>query len=277
MTDAVELQEDHAGGGRAGARLQLGPPSVGEPVEPAPVRVVVPDGEGTAGGGGDGRHHRGDHHGGLRGGLALSRRDDPQGEPQERAVEEEDEQAEDECGDEEQGPDEERPDDGGEDAERPGAECGRDGDLRRAVPVRGLDSEVGQDPGQRQHGDRGHGPHGNAPPERAHQPPPSRAAHATPTSTPLSDLPQPCHKHASRFGGAQGHDGCSPRAHRVTANHRTGLPLPGPGTAGGVSGRRSPPSASTAGGGHGPSSGRRTRVPRGRPSRPALRAGHTRR
>lgn len=209
VTDAVELEEDHAGGGRARARLQLAPPSVGEPVEPASVRVVVPDGECTTGGGGDGRHHRGDHHGRLRGGLALSRRDDAQGEPQERAVEEEDEQAEDEGGDEEQGPDEERPDDGGEDAERPGAECGRDGDLRRAVPVGGLDSEVRQDPGQRQHGDRGHGPYGNAPPERAHQPPPSRAAHATPTSTPLSDLPQPCHKHASRFGGARGHDGCS--------------------------------------------------------------------
>ena len=64
VAHAVQLEEDGAGGGGAGGAASSA--AVGEPVEPAPVGVVVAHGQGGAGGGGDGGHHGGDDHGRLR-------------------------------------------------------------------------------------------------------------------------------------------------------------------------------------------------------------------
>lgn len=80
VADAVELDEDGAGAGRAGRQ---GPAAaVGQTVQAAPVRVVVPDGEGGAGGGRHGGHHGGDDDGGLGGGLAVAGGDETQGHDQ---------------------------------------------------------------------------------------------------------------------------------------------------------------------------------------------------
>lgn len=184
VADAVELEEDDAGG--RGSAVAVGPaaPPGREPVEPAPVGVVVPDGERAAGGGGDRGHHGGDDHGGLRRGLALSGGVDAQGEQQQRPVQEEDEQAEYECGHEEQGPHEQRPHQRRQQTEDARAGRRRDGDAGGAVPVVGLQLEVGQGAGQHQHRDRGHGPHRDAAPDPAEDPPPPSSTHVLSTSRP---------------------------------------------------------------------------------------------
>lgn len=250
VADAVELEEDGAGGRGPGPPVAAPAAPVGEPVEPAPVGVVVTDGEGASGGRGDRGHHGGDDHGGLGRGLALPGGVDAQGYEQQGPVQEEDEQTEHEGGHQEQCPYEQGPHERGEQTEDGRADPGRDGDPGGAVAVAGLQLEVGQHTGEDEHGDRGHGPHRDAPPHSAEKPPPTPSAHALPTSRP----------------GPPGVRGLLPPCHNGRA--ASGVPL---------SGRRSPRSASTGGGGPGPSSGRRTTVPRTRPSRSVRRGGRTRR
>ena len=111
VADAVELEEHRAGRSR-GARppvARRGAAAVGEPVEPAPVGVVVPYRQGGAGrrGAADITAATTTAVSGRR--LAAPGRDQPQGDQQQRAVEEEDQQAEYKRGHQQQGPYEQGP------------------------------------------------------------------------------------------------------------------------------------------------------------------------
>lgn len=262
MADAVELEEDRAVGGGAGRPGTAA--AVGEAVEPAAVRVVVPYGQGGARGGGEGGHHGRHDDGGLRGHLAASGGVDAQRDQQQRPVEHEDEEPEHERGHQQQEPYEHRPDEGRQEAEGAGAERGGDGDPGGAVAVGRLDLEVRQQAGEHEHGDRGHGPHRDAPPDLTDDPPPTHAPHAQPTSPRPSSVRAPALTLSQRAAGPPGARGGGTAAERARATARAR-----------PNGRRTPPSASTVCGAPGPSSGRRTTARRDPPSRRPLPGGRT--
>ncbi|CAM5710809.1 hypothetical protein SALBM135S_06453 [Streptomyces alboniger] len=237
VPDPVELDEDEARvAGLRSRQLAAAASAVGEAVEAAAVGVVVTDGERAAGGRGDGGHHRGDDHGGLRPRLAPPLGDEAQGEQQQRAVEEEGEQAEHEGGHEQQGAHQQRPHERGEQTEGAGAEGRGDRDAGGAVAAVGLELEVRQDSGEHEHRQGADRPYGDHAPHGAAGLPPSPHAATPPARTGLHPA--------------------TPRRGPSRRRPRT------------LSGRRIPRWAWRAAGAPAPSSARRTPARPGPPSRP---------
>lgn len=185
VAHAVELEEHDPGRAAAAPvgglrRTAASAAPVGEAGESSPVRVVVADRECRGGRGGDGRHDGRHDDGGLRVGVPAPVRDEPQGDEQQRAVEEEDEGAQHQGGHDEQGSDEHRPHQGGQQAEGARAPGRGEGGPGDGVAVVGLELEVGEDPRQRQHGERGDGPHRDHAYEGSPRLAPSPVVHAVP-------------------------------------------------------------------------------------------------
>lgn len=240
---------------RRGARAQLPAPApVGEPVEPAAVRLVVADGQGRGRGGRHGGHHRGDDHGGLGRHLPASVGDQVERDQQQRAVEEEDEQPQQQGRHQQQRPDEQRPHQRAQQPEGAGAPGGRQRDAGDTVTVVGLEPEVRQDPGQGEHGERGHRPHEDHPHQCAARRAPPSAPHSVP----------PFVVHCQRRTATRTRPGDTGGA-RTYGNRRSGR----------VTYRRSPRSAWTAGGALPPSSRRCTSAPPARRSPAGSRAART--
>lgn len=188
VADAVELDEDRSGRSaaaavRAPARAGATAATVGEARESAAVGVVVADGERGGCRGGHGGHHGGDDDRGLGVGGAAPVRGEPQGDQQQRAVEEEDQHPQDEGGHDEQRPYQSRPDQRGEQTERARAPGRRERDPGDAVTVVRLELEVRQHRGECQHREGRDGPHHDHSHEGAAGSAPSPVTHAVPPHT----------------------------------------------------------------------------------------------
>lgn len=224
VADPVELEEDGAGrsvaAGFRRARGAAAPAApVGEPGQPAAVGLVVADGEGGGGGGGDGGHHGGDDDRRLRVGIAAPVRDEAQRDQQQRAVEEEDQGAQDERGHDEQGPHEDGPDQGRQEAEGARAPGGGEGRLGDGVAVVGLQLEVGQGSGQREHREGGHRPDRDHPHQGSARRTPLPVTHAGPPHALSAPGPRPSRARPSAFHSADAGQRLRPTVRRAAGRY----------------------------------------------------------